>query len=209
MNPKSSSKAAHQRSGSERASAIQNPKLDGWLEIGTIVGAQGIKGEVRVYPDSDFPERFEQPGKRWLLQDHHTEPQPVELVQGRIIPGKNLYVLKLAEVDDRTQAEALQGSKLLVPESDRPKLAEGEFHVLDLVGLEVFEQSTGESVGIVVDVIPAGNDLLEVKRHEQAIEGKKPKNNLLIPFVEAIAPLVDVEKGRIEITPPPGLLELD
>ncbi|HEY9659223.1 MAG TPA: ribosome maturation factor RimM, partial [Allocoleopsis sp.] len=38
-----------------------------WLEIGKIVGVQGLKGEVRIYPNSDFPERFEQPGKRWLL----------------------------------------------------------------------------------------------------------------------------------------------
>jgi 16S rRNA processing protein RimM len=121
-------------------------------------------------------------------------------------------------VENCNQAEDLRNSKLLVPESDRPKLRKGEYHVLDLIGLEVFLQDTGESIGKVVDILSAGHDLLEVKPHSPtAIDGetpvvepkaKKPKN-LLIPFVTAIAPVVDLQAGRIEITPPPGLLEIN
>ena len=204
---------------------------DNWLEIGTIVAPQGLKGELRVYPNSDFPERFEKRGQRWLQQPSESEPQPVELLAGRFVPGKGIYVVKLAGIETREQAEALRDCRLLVPESDRPKLGKDEYHVRDLIDLEVFNQLTGEAIGVVVDVIPAGNDLLEVQLHKQPepapakpeaspptriTKQRKPKRQVtpkpatvLIPFVKAIAPVVDIQSGRIEITPPTGLLEVN
>lgn len=182
-------------------------KLDDWLDIGKIVAPQGLAGEMRVYPNTDFPERFEVAGKRWLLRPGATEPQPVELLEGRYIEGKNLYVIKLAGVNSRNQAEELRDCQLMVPISDRPQLAEDEFYVPDLLGLAVFLQASGELVGKVVDIIPAGNDLLEVELDPAFAPDKKQKK-ILVPFVEAIAPVVDIQGGRIEITPPPGLLEI-
>lgn len=197
---------------------------DDWLEIGTIVAPQGLKGEVRVYPNSDFPERFETPGQRWLLYPNAREPQPITLLGGRYIPDKGLYIIKFEGVQDRNQAEALRGCQLLVLASDRPVLGEDEYHVLDLIGLEVFDQLTGATVGKVVDIIPAGNDLLEVEpppapetdgTSGQAVASRqkkpkpKPPTTILIPFVKAIVPVVDLQSGRIEITPPPGLLEIN
>lgn len=178
----------------------QASDLPGWTEVGTIVAAQGLKGEVRVYPDSDFPARFEQPGLRWLLSPGATEPRAVQLLQGRYLQ-KGLYVVQFAEIINRTQAEALKGSRLVVPESDRPPLEAGEFHILDLIGLEVFDQQTQAVFGFVTGVVPAGNDLLEVKPNAPH---QKP---VLIPFVKEIVPVVDLKNKRIEITPPPGLLE--
>lgn len=175
-----------------------------WLEIGKIVGVQGLRGEVRVYPDSDFPERFEQPGQRWLLRPDATDPEPIELLSGRYLAGKGLYVIRLAGITDRTQAEQLRDCRLLVPETDRPPLQEDEFHVLDLVGLPVFDQATQQQVGTVTDVIPAGNDLLEV---QLAAGAATQPTTVLIPFVKAIVPVVDLSDRRIEITPPPGLLD--
>ncbi len=54
-------------------------------------------------------------------------------------------------------AEALRDAKLLVPQSDRPELGDDKYHVLDLLDLKVYNQLTGEAVGVVVNVIPAGN----------------------------------------------------
>ncbi|MBL1179433.1 ribosome maturation factor RimM [Pantanalinema sp. GBBB05] len=170
-----------------------------FVEIGKIVAAQGLKGEVRIYPSSDFPERFLQPGKRWIQRSPNADPQTIELVKGRYLDGKGLYVVQFAAVDDREAAEALIGSKLLVPQSDRPPLEEDEFHILDLIGLEVIDQATQTVVGQVVQLISAGNDLLEVERSDQT--------RVLIPFVKAIVPIVDLEQGRIEITPPAGLID--
>ena len=178
---------------------------NGWLQIGKIVAAQGLQGEVRVYPDSDFPERFVVPGTRWLLRSQNEEPQPIELLHGRYIEGKGLYAIALGGITTRNQSEDLCGCLLLVPESDRPTLGEDEYHVLDLIGLEVFNQLTQSVVGTVVDVIAAGNDLLEV----QPISTGTPVKNILIPFVKVIAPIVDLVNKRIEIVPPPGLLELN
>ncbi|MGK7900297.1 MAG: ribosome maturation factor RimM [Hormoscilla sp.] len=197
-----------------------------WIEIGTIVAPHALDGEVRVYPNTDFPERFLEPGKRWLQQGDR-EPEPVELLGGRYIPGKGLYVVELAGIEYRDQAEALRDAKLLVPESDRPTLEEDEYHVRDLLKLEVFNQLTGEAIGVVVDIIPAGNDLLEVQLHKQPepqssksntpipnrkskIKKKQQKSGkpvtVLIPFVKEIVPVVDLENRRMEIAPPPGLL---
>jgi 16S rRNA processing protein RimM len=191
--------------------------IDDWLEIGKIVSPQGMKGEMRVYPQTDFPERFEVPGKRWLLRPNATEPEEVELIKGRFLEGKNLYVIQLGGVKYRDEAEELRGCKLLVPESDRPTLGEDEYHLMDLVGLPVFMQDGGELIGTVVDLINAGNDLLEVclgkGDKEEGVEGVESKiqnsKTVLIPFVREIVPVVDLEAGRIEITPPTGLLEIN
>ncbi|MDH6097604.1 ribosome maturation factor RimM [Anabaenopsis sp. FSS-46] len=186
------------------------PNLDEWLEIGKIVAPQGLSGELRVYPQSDFPERFEVPGIRWLWYPGDSEPQPVELLSGRYVEGKNLCVICLAGVENRNQAEALRDYMLLVPASDRPQLGEDEYHVTDLLGMLVFMQESGELVGEVVDVISAGNDLLQVEMHQEnePVTSEKSLKTVLIPFVKEIAPVVDLSSRRIEITPPPGLLEL-
>lgn len=172
----------------------------GWLEIGKIVAPQGLKGEVKVYLDSDFPERLEQPGKRWILRPGDLEPQAIKLLRGRYLGRKRLYVVQFAEVVSRDQAEALRGCLLLVPEGDRPPLAEGEFHIVDLIGLEVFNQDTQKIIGCVISVVPAGNDLLEVKSNQP------DQATFLIPLVREVVPVVDLQNRRVEITPPKGLL---
>ncbi len=163
---------------------------------------QGLKGELRVNPSSDFPERFLEPGTRWLQRKGSLAPVPVELQGGYQIPGKNLYVVQLEGIETREEADNLRGCKLLVPAKDRPQLEEGEYHVGDLINLEVYHQLTGDKIGVVIDVYFAGNDLLKVQLHQ------KPAP-ILIPFVTEIVPVVDLEKGRLEINPPAGLLELN
>lgn len=171
-----------------------------WLEIGKIVAPQGLKGEVRVYPESDFPERFETPGRRWLLCPGVAEPQAIQLVRGYYLHGKGLYVIQLAGVTNRTQAEALKDCLLVVPDSDRPTLKAGEFHIVDLIGLQVFDQQTQTLIGYVINVFSAGNDLLEVEMAQSS------QATVLIPLVKEIVPVVDLPNRRLEITPPPGLL---
>ncbi|MEM9540663.1 MAG: ribosome maturation factor RimM [Cyanobacteria bacterium P01_E01_bin.42] len=192
------------------------------LEVGKIVSPQGLKGELRVYPDSDFPERFVQPGMRWVQLSEASSPQPVELLSGRSLPGKKLYVIQLAGIEDRSQAETLRGAKFLVDASDRPSLEADEYHVADLLGLEVIVQSTGEAIGTVTDIYTAGNDLLEVTLKtnfrpdaaEKSSSKRKKRSRsasrtVLIPFVPEIVPVVDIAGKCVEILPPPGLLEVN
>ena len=172
------------------------------MVVGKIVAAQGLKGELRILPLSDFPERFTRAGQRWL-QRRDEAPRLVDLRGGRQLPGKGLFVVRLADVDSREAAEALVGEQLLVRASDRPKLARGEFHLLDLVGTDVRLLETGEVIGRVCDLIHAGNDLLEVEQ-----DSPGGARRILIPFVKAIVPEVHLSEGWVGITPPPGLLEL-
>ena len=109
-------------------------------------------------------------------------------------------MVRLEGIDSRSAAETLVGQELLVSADDRPVLDEGEFHLLDLLGLEARLAADGPAVGTVSDLISGGNDLLEITTSE----GRK----LLIPFVEAIVPEVQLEDGWLLLTPPPGLLEL-
>lgn len=247
---------------------------DEWLEIGKIVAPQGLRGEMRVYPSSDFPERFVAPGERWLLRPGRDRPESVQLVEGRFLSNKGLYVIQLDGITGRDQAEALRHARLMVPASDRPPLEEGEYHVRDLVGLLVYHQTTGAQLGTVCDVLTAGNDLLEVEllptdsqvkesaemrdseaessemtpskptSSQEAIaqstaveslefsrksassvrrtKAKRAAKNaakraakqtkptvkrVLIPFVEEIVPVVDLEHQRIEVRPPSGLID--
>ncbi|XLQ11668.1 MAG: ribosome maturation factor RimM [cyanobacterium endosymbiont of Epithemia adnata isolate EadnSB Bon19] len=210
---------------------LTSENLDDWIEIGKIVAPQGLQGELRVISDSDFSERFEKPGARWLQSPQESYLQEVELVRGRYVPGKNLYIIKLAQVKDRTQAEALRNYKLVVPRSDRPKIEKEEYHISDLIHLEVYHQKTGELIGNVTGILWAGHDLLEVKLYQKNAQKEpdvskptpqiircpkqknKPKphkiNTILIPFVYEIVPVVDLKNQRIEINPPVGLLELN
>ncbi len=176
----------------------------GWMEIGSIVGAQGIKGEVKVYPNSDFPERFEQAGERWLWGSQDVEPRSIQLEKGYEIPGRGLYVVQLSGIHDRSQAENLRGQMLLLPITDRPKLSSGEYHSQDLIDLPVFHQVTGVEIGIVADIFTAGHEILVVN----APIGDGKTTEVMIPFVKAIVPVVDLPNRRIEILPPPGLIEL-
>jgi 16S rRNA processing protein RimM len=177
---------------------------DGWMEIGSIVGAQGIRGEVKVHPNSDFPERFEQAGERWLWGSQDLEPRSIQLKKGYEIPGRNLYVVQLEGIFNRNQAENLKGQMLLLPTTDRPKLRSGEYHSQDLIGLPVFHQVTGLEVGIVTDIFTAGHEILVVSATQE--NGKIAE--AMIPFVKEIVPIVDLAQRRIEILPPAGLLEI-
>lgn len=184
------------------------------IEIGTIVSPHGIKGEVKVYTDSDFPERFKTPGKRLLKRPNQNRYEWVTLKRGYYLPGKGLYVVSFEEVQDRNEAEALRKSKLFVEKRDRPTLEENEYHFDDLLNLAVIDQETSEKIGHVVDIYVAGNELLVVKLDKVFLEKHfskqfPPKHQVLIPFVQNIVPIIDLENGKLELKLPPGLLELN
>ena len=171
-----------------------------WLEVGKIVSAQGLKGELRVNPASDFAERFTKPGKRWL-QKSTEQPKEVNLIRGRQIPGKSLFVIAIEGINNRTMANTLIGYKFLVQSTDIPKLNSNEFHFLDLLDLQVKLNKESKPIGKITNLINAGNDLLVMESNE----GKK----ILIPFVKTIVPTIDLKNHWIIVNPPSGLLDLE
>lgn len=168
-----------------------------WWLIGTIVGSHGLKGEVKILPETDFPERLTKAGPR-RLQGPDGQHRTVYLSSGRYHASKKQYLVHLKGVDDSNAAEALRGWQLVVSSEERPVLAPDEFHVMDLIGLIAYRQDTGALLGPVVDMNTFGNDILVIQTSKQ---------KLMVPFVEAFVPVVDLENKRLEINPIPGLLD--
>ena len=173
---------------------------DKWMSIGEIVAPQGLRGDIRIKPSSEFPERFTKPGKRWI-QKANELPTEIKLKQGKLIPGKSIYVVTFEGISDRSDAERILGWNLVIPVNDRPNLNNNEFHYLDLIGLEVRKGHQKILIGYVTDLLKGGNDLLEI---ELIKESKK----VLVPFVKEIIPEIKIKEKWLLITPPPGLLEL-
>ena len=172
---------------------------DKWMSIGEIVAPQGLKGDIRIKPCSDFPERFTKPGKRWI-QKNNELPTEINLRKGTLIPGKSIYILSIEGVSNRSSAEEIIGWKLVIPVNSRPILSKEEYHYLDLIGLEARRGHKQTLIGYVTDLIKGGNDLLEI----ELVEGKK----VLVPFVKEIIPEIEIKEKWLLINPPPGLLEL-
>jgi len=172
---------------------------DKWMTIGEFVAPQGLQGDIRIKPNSDFPERFTKPGKRWIQKTNEL-PTEIKLKKGKLIPGKSIYVIAIEGVSNRNSAEELIGWKLVIPVESRPMLSKDEYHYFDLIGLEARKGPKNTLIGYVTDLIKGGNDLLEI----ELVEGKK----VLVPFVKDIIPEIEIKEKWLLINPPPGLLEL-
>ena len=172
---------------------------DKWMSVGEIVAPQGLKGDIRIKPSSEFPERFTKPGKRWI-QKANELPTEIKLIKGTLIPGKSIYVISIEGVSSRSSAEKIIGWNLVIPANSRPNLNDDEYHYFDLIGLEARRGPKKTLIGYVTDLIKGGNDLLEI----ELVGGKK----VLVPFVKEIVPEIEIKKKWLLINPPNGLLEL-
>lgn len=167
------------------------------LAVGRVGRAHGIHGWVSVEVRTDDPEvRFADGA---ALVTDPPERGPLAVAATRWHSGRLL--VRFTGVDDRSAAEALRGTLLTVDSADLPDLDDPEeFHDHQLVGLAALTV-TGEPVGEVVDVVhlPA-QDCLVVRREPAGDE-------VLVPFVAAIVPTVDLAAGRVLLDPPGGLLD--
>ncbi len=164
----------------------------GYFVVGKIVGAHGIRGEVKVSLLTDNPERF-RPGARLFLESEEG-PVPVKVESAR--PHKGMMLAKLDSVPDRTAAELLQWRKLLIPEGEAMPLGEHENYAHDLIGLRV-ESDTGEALGEVTEILFApANDVYVVSG---------PRGELLLPALRDVVLAVDLEAGKMVVKVPDGL----
>ena len=175
---------------------------DKWLVVGLITSCHGVNGQVKVKSLSDFDERFLISGLRWL-QKENEEPSLIELNSGFKQPGKETFVIKFKGINTRDQAEKLKKYKILVKTNKLPKLNKEEFHLLELLNLQVkiLENNELKIIGKVINLENEKNNLL-------IIELFKSKKEVLVPFVKEIVPLVDIKNKFLIINPPKGLLEL-
>ena len=177
-------------------------KTNEWLIVGLITSCHGINGQLKVKSLSDFEERFLKPGIRWL-QKENEPPSKIELESGFKQPGKETFIVKLKGINTRNHAEQIKGFKILVKTDKLPKLEKEEFHLLELVDLEVktLENDELKEIGKVINLENEKNNLL-------VIELLKDQKKVLVPFVKQIVPFIDIKNNFIMINPPKGLLEL-
>lgn len=181
-----------------------------WVTVGVLTRPYGMRGEMRVRLETDFPERF-QAGARlyWWIpptpedeQSEATEPFPKRRQKKPPRTPKpqecyieyarwqgNTLILKLRGVDTIHQAEALRGAWLMIPPEERMPLGENEYYIDDLIGMEVFTE-TGERVGKLKRVVQgAAYDFYEVGKYS-------------IPAVEEYILSVDVPRKRMVVRLP-------
>ena len=177
-------------------------KKNEWLVVGLITSCHGINGQIKVKSLSDFEERFLKPGIRWL-QKENEPPSKIELTSGYKQPGKEVFIIKFEGINNRNHAERLRKYKILVKSNNLPKLKKEEYHLLELVNLQVktLENDKLKIIGKVLNLENEQNNLLVIELFEN-------QKKVLVPFVKEIVPLVDIKNNFLIINPPNGLLDL-
>ena len=162
-----------------------------YLEVGKIVNTHGLRGEVKVTPWTDYPEVFEELDKLYLEDGTSFKIKSVKY-------HKSSVIVKLSGVDDVNVAERLKNKTVYVPREDMDVLSDDTYFVVDLIGLEVFEDEN--FIGKLTEVITTGsNDVYVVSK-----EGDK---DILIPALKEVVLDVNINEGFMKVKIPEGLLD--
>lgn len=165
------------------------------LRVGVISSTHGVRGEVKVYPTTDDPERFKKLKK--VVLDTGKEQMDLEISGVKFF--KNQVILKFKGIDNINDIEKYKGKDLLVYREDAVALEENENYVADLIGLRVVTDE-GENLGILTEVMETGaNDVYVVETEE----GKER----LLPAIRECILEVDLEKEIMTVHVLSGLFD--
>lgn len=167
------------------------------LRVGRLVKAHGLKGALKLELYTDNPERRFVPGAAFTLQVPEASPwhgKELTVREYRVMNGNP--VVFFDDVDDRDGAESLVKAILWI-DQDEDEVEDDAWFDHQLVGLDVLRDDVVVGRVARVEHFPA-QDLLIVKSGDAEV---------MVPFVSAIVPTVDVANGRVIVTPPPGLFE--
>ena len=169
---------------------------DKYLLIGKVIRAHGLKGELKIIPFSDFPEKFNDSRFALIADDGrmttHLRSEKIR-VQGKQI------ILKLETIDTRDEAELTIGMGVLLYRDDLSDLDAERLYPQQLNGRTVRMQSSADIIGVVESSFNNGAHEILVVR--------KGRDEFLIPLVDGI--VVSYDDREIIINPPPGLLEIN
>ena len=168
---------------------------DELLQVGVITSTHGIKGEVKVFPTTDDPNRFK------ILKDVilDTDKELIELKVSGVKFFKKFVILKFKGINDINDIEKYKGKKLLVTRENAVELEEGEHFIADLIGLKVVTDED-EELGELTDVLQTGaNDVYEVRMDN----GK----DVLIPAIKDCILDVNIEEGIMKVHLLKGLID--
>ena len=168
------------------------------LRVGRLTKAHGLKGALKLELFTDDPERRFVPGASFSLQVPATSPwhgQSLTLTELRWYNGQPVGFFE--GVSDRSAAESLAKAILWIDQPVDEEPEDDAWYDFQLVGLRVVRDGVDVGEVVRVDHFPA-QDLLVVRSGER---------DVLVPFVSAIVPAVDVAAGTLTVTPPLGLFE--
>ncbi len=179
----------------KKAKRDYHHQLPEFVVIGQISRPHGIRGECKVIPLTNDPDRFKLLDEVFLTLDD--EPRSVfHINKCRVTPKAVLLGFK--EIKNRTEADRWRNAYLEIPREQVIKLPEGSYYNFELIGMQVVDLS-GKPVGLVEDVLeyPA-NNVYVVHRQQK---------EFLIPAIPDVIKNIDTETGIITIDPIPGLLD--
>lgn len=159
--------------------------MDRSVIIGKVVGVFGLKGILKVWPDTDFPQRFDE-GRTVFIND-----KSYKILETRW--HKQQVRIRVEGITKIDQGEALIGNPVAVSADDIPELQEGEYMIDDLLGLNVFDES-GKELGTLDDVHRGAQDLYQV-------------GSTLIPAVKEFILEVDIAGKRMIVRPIQGMFD--
>ena len=165
-----------------------------YLRVGVISSTHGIKGEVKVYPTTDDPNRFKD--LKQVLLDTGKELIDMEIEGVKYF--KQMVILKFKGIDDINDIEKYRGKDLLITRENAVKLEKDEYFIFDLIDSVVYSDE-GNRLGILKEILTtAANDVYVVL----ADDGKE----LLLPSIKECILSIDVENKKIIVHIMPGLL---
>lgn len=165
------------------------------FRVGVITAPHGIKGEAKVYPTTQDPDRLRTLKTLYINTPRGEESLTLEGVRF----SKNMAIMKFAGIDTPEAVRSLRQTDLFVDRAHATPLKEGENYIGDLVDLTVVTE-TGEVLGQVIEVFPTGaNHVLKVQMSQK---------NIYIPFIKECVLDVNLEEGTILVHLLDGLLEL-
>ena len=168
--------------------------MEQYLRVGVIASTHGLKGEVKVFPTTDEPERFRKLKKVFL--DTGKEYLPLKIKSVKFF--KNQVILKFDEFQDINEVEKYRGKDLLIDREQALPLAKNENFIVDLIDMDVYDEEE-QCLGTLTDVLQTGaNDVYVVETEE----GKE----ILLPAIPSCILEVDVEAAKMIVRIPEGLL---
>jgi len=160
------------------------------IQVGRFGAPHGAAGELRLISFTGVPGAIA--AYKSLFDESGT--RRFSILSLRPIKH-NMFVARIAGVDDRASAGALTHATLFVPRASLPDVEGDEFYRSDLIGLAAMNEA-GEAFGNVVDVLNfGGGDILE-------IACPTTSETLLLPFIKEVFPRVDIEAGHLTVVPP-------
>lgn len=150
-----------------------------WYTVGKLVNTHGIRGDVKVLPQTDFAEQRFAPGsKLMLVNEQNGDHMQVKITSSRL--QKNVYVVKLEGFDNINDIEKYKGWTLKISESEQGKLDDGEYYYHEIIGCRVVTDE-GEELGEITEILsPGANDVWVVQG-----SGSKRKE-ILLPVIDDV-----------------------